>query len=92
MLTRPALYESKAAYQILVDGEPLGVTFDRRVVLRDCVPGQTCRSGVRCVWFDGSEVNGLSLCGPQETNHGAELIDTHPVPDGEKASNLNQPE
>jgi hypothetical protein len=50
---RPEYY-SIAGYQVEVDGEPVGVAFEPRAVLRDLEPGRTYTLGVREVWYDGT--------------------------------------
>jgi hypothetical protein len=50
----PVEYHVKAGYRVEVDGEPVGVAFSQRALLRDLVPGRTYRIGVRSIWFDGS--------------------------------------
>jgi hypothetical protein len=50
---RPEYY-SIAGYQVEVDGEPLGVAFEPRALLRHLEPGRSYTFGVREVWYDGT--------------------------------------
>jgi hypothetical protein len=59
-LTWPPEYHAKAGYQVLLDGQVLGVAFSPRAVLRNLDPGRTIRVGVRSIWYDGSTGTGLA--------------------------------
>jgi len=50
----PVEYHVKAGYRVEVDGEPVGVAFSQRALLRNLAPGRAYRIGVRSLWFDGS--------------------------------------
>lgn len=50
----PVEYYPRSAYQVAVDGHPIGETFSARATLSDLVPGQTYKITVQSMWADGS--------------------------------------
>lgn len=54
MVTWPAGYSPEAGYQVLLNGQPVGITFRPRALLSGLRPGRDYVIGVRSVWYDGS--------------------------------------
>ena len=50
----PVEYYPRSAYQVEVDGRPVGEAFTARASLDGLVPGQTYTISVRSMWADGS--------------------------------------
>ncbi|MBX6332530.1 MAG: NPCBM/NEW2 domain-containing protein, partial [Gemmatimonadaceae bacterium] len=73
----PVEYYPRAAYQVAVDGQPVGEAFTPRAVLRGLAPGHTYRLTVRSMWSDGSPAR-----------NAAEVTYTPTVPDSALVSDL----
>ncbi|MHC5112102.1 MAG: NPCBM/NEW2 domain-containing protein [Planctomycetota bacterium] len=71
-------FESRSAYEILVDDQSLGVAFHTRAVIRNVKPGRTIRIGVRSIWSDGTA-----------SAKTTEIAHTQPLPGSVHVSDMN---
>jgi len=77
MLHWPVEYYPRSAYQVVVDGHPLGEAFSARASIAGLVPGKAHRLSVRSMWADGTTAE-----------RAAELAYTPGVPDSIYVSEL----
>lgn len=77
MLHWPVEYYPRSAYQVVVDGRPLGEAFTARASIPGLTPGQTHQLSVRSMWADGTAAE-----------KAAELAYTPTVPDSVFVSEL----
>jgi hypothetical protein len=54
VVTWPSPFVPHAGHLVTVNGQPLGVAFGRRAMLRDLTPGERYGISVRTLWYDGS--------------------------------------
>jgi hypothetical protein len=78
MLHWPVEYYPRSAYQVVIDGRPLGEAFSARASIAGLAPGTTHQISVRSMWADGTSAE-----------KAAELSYTPTVPDSVFVSDLD---
>lgn len=77
MLHWPVEYYPRSAYQVVVDGRPVGEAFTARASIAGLTPGKTHHISVRSMWADGTSAE-----------KAAELAYTPEIPDSVFVSDL----